>query len=55
VLASIASPPAASLAGKPEDFARFYSWYCGQWQIEKEQDGQKETLKGQGVGTPVVT
>ena len=53
VLASIAGLPALTLAGEPEDFAKFYSWYRGQWQIEKEQDGQKETIKGRCDGTPV--
>ena len=53
VLASLAGLPVVSPAGEPEDFANFYSWYRGQWQIEKEQDGQKETIKGRCDGTPV--
>ncbi|MFP6633238.1 MAG: hypothetical protein VCD16_11435 [Planctomycetota bacterium] len=38
-------------AGEAEDFFKFYSWYQGKWQIEKETDGKKETFKGECYGS----
>ncbi|MEE3370817.1 MAG: hypothetical protein VX346_15875 [Planctomycetota bacterium] len=52
-VASLAALPTLSLGGEPEDFANFYSWYRGKWQIVKEQEGKKETIKGRCDGTPV--
>ena len=43
--------PGSLRAGEAEDFYKFYTWYQGKWQIEKETEGKKETSKAECYGS----
>ena len=50
-MAALCGSPVTLQAGEPEEFFKFYSWYQGKWQVEKEESGTKQTFTGKCEGS----